>query len=72
MPTGLRLCLAPYFLILLSAVAYAADAASHIVPMELRRNMPFVQVTVNGKGPFTFGIDTGTGGEALVSPSLSQ
>ena len=35
-------------------------------------NMPFVQVLVNGKGPFTFGIDTGTGTEGLVSPALAQ
>ncbi len=40
--------------------------------MELRHNMPFVQVMVNGKGPFTFSIDTGTGGEALVTPALIQ
>ena len=31
--------------------------------------MPFVQVLVNGKSPFTFGIDTETGTEALVSPA---
>ena len=47
-------------------------AQEHSVPMELRHNMPFVQVMVNGKGPFTFSIDTGTGGEALVTPALIQ
>jgi len=40
--------------------------------MELRHNMPFVQVMVNGKGPFTFGIDTGTGGSALITSTLCQ
>ncbi len=49
-----------------------AQNAPHSVAMELRHNMPFVQVMVNGKGPFTFGIDTGTGGQALVSPALIQ
>lgn len=47
-------------------------AQDHSAPMELRHNLPFVQVMVNGKGPFTFGIDTGTGGEALVTPALIQ
>jgi len=40
--------------------------------MELRRNMPLVQVQVNGRGPYTFGIDTGTGTEALVAPALAE
>lgn len=47
-------------------------AEEHTVAMDLRHNMPFVQVMVNGKGPFTFSIDTGTGGQALVSPELIQ
>jgi hypothetical protein len=58
-------------LALLASVSVAEDA-SHTAAIELRRNMPFVQVMVNGKGPFTFGIDTGTGGEALVSNALAQ
>ncbi|MGC2111465.1 MAG: aspartyl protease family protein [Candidatus Korobacteraceae bacterium] len=47
-------------------------AQDHSVPMEIRHNLPFVQVMVNGKGPFTFGIDTGTGGQALLSPDLIE
>jgi len=43
-----------------------------VAPIELRHGIPFVQVRVNGKGPFTFGIDTGTGGEALVCPTLAE
>ena len=57
-------------LLFLFAVAPSLIAEEHSAPLELRHNMPFVQVTVNGQGPFTFGIDTGTGGEALVSPAL--
>lgn len=41
-------------------------------PLELRRNLPNVQVMVNGKGPFTFAIDTGAGGEAVASPRLVE
>jgi hypothetical protein len=40
--------------------------------MELRHGLPFVQVMINGKGPFTFGIDTGTGGQTLVTPELAS
>jgi len=62
------------FVFLLFALFTTATLLSqdHSTPMELRRDMPFVQVMVNGKGPFTFGIDTGTGGKALVSPALIQ
>ena len=59
-------------LLLASASWAAPDAGLHSAPMELRRNMPFVQVQVNGRGPFTFGIDTGTGTEALVAPALAE
>jgi hypothetical protein len=48
------------------------DGGTHAAPMELRRNMPFVEVRVNGRGPFTFGIDTGTGTQALVAPALAE
>jgi hypothetical protein len=41
-------------------------------PMVLERNLPLVKVMVNGKGPFTFGIDTGTGGDMLLSSELIQ
>jgi len=50
----------------------AVEAVDATAPMELRHNMPFVQVMVNQQGPFTFGIDTGTGGESLVSPDLAR
>jgi hypothetical protein len=56
----------------LGAAFLSALAQDHTAPMELRHNLPFVQVTVNGQGPFTFGIDTGTGGQALVTPELIE
>ena len=41
-------------------------------PLEIGRDLPQVRVMVNGQGPFTFGIDTATGGEAVVMPALAQ
>jgi hypothetical protein len=56
-------------LVLGTASGAAPDAGTASAPLKLRRAMPFVQVMVNGRGPFTFGIDTGTGTEALVAPA---
>lgn len=59
--------------LVVSTVASAqSDGGTHSAPMELRRNMPFVEVRLNGRGPYVFGIDTGTGTEALVSPALVE
>ena len=33
---------------------------------------PYVMVTINGRGPFRFIIDTGTGADALVTPALAE
>src|SRR5271155_1042110 len=41
-------------------------------PIELTHGRPFVTVKVNGKGPFRFIIDTGTGAEAFVSGELAD
>lgn len=41
-------------------------------PIELTHGKPFVMVTVNGKGPFRFVIDTGTGGDGFVSAQLAE
>jgi len=60
-----------FFLICLPLELLAQHPASN-TPMLLRHSMPFVQVVINGKGPFTFGIGTGASGEALVSPALIQ
>lgn len=43
----------------------------HSAPMVERYGKPYVMVTINGKGPFRFVIDTGTGGDALVAPELA-
>jgi hypothetical protein len=47
-----------------------APAAAQ-APMVERYGKPYVMVTINGKGPFRFVIDTGTGGDAMVTPELA-
>lgn len=47
-----------------------AQEAGHSEPLEIVHDKPFVLVMVNGKGPFRFVVDTGTGGEAFVSAEL--
>lgn len=59
-------------LVLTTASWAGPDAGIRSTPMELRRNMPFVQVQVTGRGPFTFGIDTGTGAASSCAPSSSR
>ena len=48
-----------------------SEAPVHSAPMVERYGKPYVMVTINGKGPFRFVIDTGTGGDALVTPELA-
>ena len=42
------------------------------LPMQFRGSMPVIEVSVNGKGPFLFAIDTGAQGEARADSSLVQ
>src|SRR5271165_1269706 len=44
----------------------------HSERLEVSHNKPFVMVMVNGKGPFRFVIDTGTGGDAFVTPEFAE
>ena len=68
------------FLLAFSATALAQQSPSfsvtgdsiHSVRMDLDYGKPYISVMVNGKGPFRFIIDTGTGGDALVSPALAS
>jgi hypothetical protein len=39
--------------------------------MEVTHGKPYVQVMIDGKGPFRFLIDTGTGGDAIVTSALA-
>jgi hypothetical protein len=56
----------------LTASVWPAEDIVASAPMELQKNWPHVQVMVNGKGPFTFVLDTGTGGDALVTRHLAE
>jgi hypothetical protein len=44
----------------------------HTAPMEITHGKPYVMVSINGRGPFRFLIDTGTGGDAIVTTELAQ
>ena len=51
---------------------HAAKAVVFSAPLELIHDKPYVSVTVNGRGPYRFLVDTGTGGEALIAPELAD
>lgn len=44
----------------------------HTAAMEVTHGKPYAMVTINGKGPFRFIIDTGTGGDAIVTTQLAS
>jgi Aspartyl protease len=62
------------FAILLSAsvLSLPAQTITHSAPMIERYGKPYVMVTINGRGPYRFIIDTGTGADAFVSPELAN
>ncbi len=53
-------------------VSLSAQETVHSAPLEIIYGKPYVMVMVNGKGPFRFVIDTGTGGQAFVSGELAD
>jgi hypothetical protein len=54
-----------------AALHNPAQGAVHSAEMVERYGKPYVMVTINGRGPFRFVVDTGTGGDALVTPQLA-
>jgi hypothetical protein len=48
------------------------QSSKHATHMDVVYAKPYVMVMVNGRGPFRFVVDTGTGGQALISPSLAD
>jgi len=60
--------------VLLAAAApsLSAQEATHSAPMIERYGKPYVMVTINGRGPYRFVIDTGTGADAFVTPELAD
>lgn len=66
-----RICAITIPMIAISATLAAQDTP-HSARLELTHGKPYVMVTVNGKGPFRFVIDTGTGAEAFVTGELAD
>jgi hypothetical protein len=44
----------------------------HSTVMEVLHGKPYVMVMVNGMGPFRFIVDTGTGGQAVITPEFAE
>lgn len=49
----------------------SAQSQIYSAPLELIHDKPYVPVVINGHGPFRFLVDTGTGGQVLVTPELA-
>ena len=49
-----------------------STGAPAVAPMLSVRSMPAVAVTIDGKGPYTFGIDTGADGYVHIAEPLAQ
>ena len=49
-----------------------AQTSQHSAPMQVLHGKPYVMAMVNGHGPYRFILDTGTGGEAIVTPELAM
>ena len=58
--------------VLAASAQTQAQTATHSAPMEIVRGKPYVLATINGKGPFRFILDTGTGGDAIVTTELAS
>lgn len=59
-----------FLLQLHAAVAHTAMTAT-VVPIRIIQGMPYMEITLNGKGPFLFGFDTGFGGEMELDSALA-
>jgi len=67
-----RLVVSCAVLAVAAALTLPAQKITHSAPMMERYGKPYVMVTVNGKGPYRFVIDTGTGADAFISPELAD
>jgi hypothetical protein len=71
MPSAFRIAASLVIACALSAAA-RAQSAKHIVRMDVVHGKPYVMVMVNGRGPFRFVVDTGTGAQAFITPALAD
>jgi hypothetical protein len=51
---------------------FVESGAAQSVHMDVFYGKPYVDVMVNGQGPFRFVVDTGTGADAIITPALAQ
>jgi predicted aspartyl protease len=58
--------------ILLVAQSGPAQETPQVAPLDITHDKPFVMVTINGKGPFRFIVDTGTSAEAFITQGLAD
>lgn len=72
MPFLTRIGSACALLLALSAVPACAQTPTHTARMEVINGKPYVMVMINGRGPFRFVIDTGTGGQAIITSRLAD
>ena len=72
MPTSFRRIYLNVSLLLASLATSAAQTITYSAPLEVTHDKPFVMVMIDGKGPFRFVIDTGTGGQAFITPQLAR
>ncbi len=65
--------LAATLLALGASLSLCAEDVSRIysASMEVTHGKPYVMVSINGRGPFRFIVDTGTGGDAIITSELA-
>ena len=64
-------CAAALAIVMATALSLQSQEPGHSGPMEVTHGKPYVMVMVNGRGPFRFIIDTGTGGQAIITDELA-
>lgn len=72
MPFLIRIGTANAIALALFAFPACAQEPAHSTRMEVINAKPYVMVMVDGRGPFRFVIDTGTGGQALITGELAD
>jgi len=58
-------------LVLLSGVLTKAHSQASDLPIKIMNGMPYMEATINDKGPYLFGFDSGFGGELELDSSLA-
>lgn len=72
MPFLNRVGVAGAVLIALSGFQAFSQIPANTTHMEVVNGKPYVKVMINGRGPFRFVVDTGTGGQAIITPGLAD